>query len=85
VDAKAGATGPGSAVDPRVAKLLGEVWRHAKAIGVTGGADELLAAAGVPADGTAVLQGDPATLAAGLLELLAAHRAWARFAPVSAG
>jgi catalase len=81
VDAKAGAA-PSSA-DPRVAKMLSEVWRHAKAIGATGGAEEVLVAAGVPADGTAVVAGGTDTVAAGLLELLATHRAWERFAPVS--
>ncbi|MGI8457331.1 MAG: catalase [Propionibacteriaceae bacterium] len=85
VDAKAGTAGPGSAVDPRVAKLLGEVWRHAKAIGTTGDAEEVLGAAGVPSDGTGVLVGEAGVVAAGLLELLGTHRAWERFAPVSAG
>ncbi len=81
VDAKAGAAR--SAVDPRVVKLLGEAWRHAKAIGAVA-ADEVLTAADVPADGAGVVTGDAAGVAAGLLELLPAHRAWERFAPVSA-
>jgi len=81
VDAKAGAAH--AAADPRVAKMLGEVWRHAKAIGATGGAEEVLVAAGVSAGGSGVVAGEAGTVAAGLLELLAAHRAWERFAPVS--
>ncbi len=82
VDAKAGAAQSGA--DPRVVKMLGEVWRHAKAIGAISGAEEVLAAGGVPADGTGVVVGETGTVTAGLLELLAAHRAWERFAPVSA-
>ncbi len=82
VDAKADSAE--SAVDPRAVKLLAETWRHAKAIGATDGAEEVLAAAGVPADGTGVVGGEADAVAAALLELLAAHRAWARFPPVSA-
>ncbi len=62
--------------------MLGEVWRHAKAIGVTGGAEEVLVAAGVPADGTGV-GAEAGTVTARLLELLAAHRVWERFTLVS--
>ncbi len=83
VDAKAGAAG--AATDPRVAKMLGELWRHAKAIGAVDGAEKVLVTAGVPADGTGVVVGKAPVVAAGLLELMGAHRAWERFAPVSAG
>jgi catalase len=65
-------------------KLLDEMWRHAKAIGVVEKAQEVLTAAGVPADGTGVVSGETGLVAAGLLELLAAHRVWERFAPISA-
>jgi catalase len=82
VDAKAGAAHGGA--DPRVVKLLGEVWRHAKAIGVTAGAEAVLAEAGIPEDGVGLVRGDPAVVAAGVLELLSVHRAWQRFVPVSA-
>jgi catalase len=82
VDTKAGAAPTG--VDPRVVKLLGEVWRHAKAIGSTDDAAQVLVAAGVPVEGAGVVQGEAPAVAAALLELLAAHRAWERFAPVSA-
>ena len=82
VDAKAGM--PATASDPRVVKLVGEVWRHAKAIGSLDGADEVLAAAGATPDGVGVVRGDAASVAADLLELLGRHRAWDRFPPVSA-
>ena len=81
VDAKAAVAA--AAVDPRIVKLLQEVWRHAKAIGVTGSAEEVLTAAGVPSDGVGVVQGDPADVVAELVELLGTHRAWERFVPVS--
>ena len=82
VDAKAGA--PAAGVDPRVAKLLNEVWRHAKAIGVLDGAQDELAAAGVSPDDVGVVAGDARAVVAGLVELLGSHRVWERFAPVSA-
>jgi catalase len=83
VDTKAGA--PGRTADPRVVKLLGEAWRHAKAIGALDGGDTALAAAGVPGDGIGVVRGDARSVAAAVLVLLAAHRSWQRFPPVSAG
>ena len=82
VDAKAGAGAV--EVDPRVVKLLGEVWRHAKAIGMINGGEDVLAQAAVPVDGVGVVRGGAGEVAAGLLELLAGHRAWDRFEPVSA-
>jgi len=82
VDAKAGAA-QSSGADPRVVKMLGEAWRHAKAIGATGGSEEALAAAGVPGDGTGVVTGNAGAVGATVLELLAAHRVWDRFTPVS--
>ncbi|MBE7187162.1 catalase [Jatrophihabitans endophyticus] len=79
VDAKAGAGGgPTGRCDPRVRKLVEEAWRHAKALGAVGGTS---AFDGVP-DGD-VVAGAPDTVTAGVLDLLAAHRAWDRFAPVS--
>ncbi len=82
VDAKAGALV--SAADTRVVKLLGEVWRHAKAIGVVGAAEEVLREGGVPVAGTGVVSGEADTVSTSLLELLAEHRVWDRFTPVSA-
>ena len=84
VDAKAGVATAGTAVDPRVLKLLDETWRHAKAVAAVTGAEDTLTAAGVPVDGTGVVSGHPSAVAEDVLELLAGHRAWGRFAPVSA-
>ena len=79
LDAKAGAgDGPDAACDPRVRKMVEEAWRHAKGLG---GVGETTALAGVPTDD--VVTGAPDTVGAGILELLAAHRAWDRFTPVS--
>ncbi|MGV1004968.1 MAG: catalase [Candidatus Nanopelagicales bacterium] len=78
LDAKAGAPAD-PATDPRVAKMLGEVWRHAKPLGVLGATD----LAGIPAEGGGVVKGEAAAVVAGVLELLAAHRVWERFTPVS--
>ena len=82
VDAKAGASE--GATDPRIVKLLSEAWRHAKVIGVVSGAEDVLAAAGVPDGGPGVVRGEPDDVSAGLLELLAEHRVWERFTPVPA-
>ncbi len=79
IDAKSAAgDGPAAPSDPRVVKLLGEAWRHAKALGATDGA-AVLAAAGVPEAGAGVLSGDAAAIAQPLVDLLAAHRVWERF------
>ncbi len=83
LDAKAGADGR-SAVDPRVAKTLGELWRHAKTIGAVGAGQEALTAVGVPEDAPGVVTGKrPGAVAQDVLELLAQHRAWHRFTPSS--
>ena len=84
VDAKAGAATAGRTVDPRVVKLLDEAWRHVKAIAAVTGAEETLNAAGVPTSGTGVVSGNAATVASTVLEMLGTHRAWERFAAVSA-
>ena len=81
VDAKAGAAT--AAADPRMIKLLGEAWRHAKAIGVLDDADAVLDAAGVPREGVGVMRGNAGHVAQGLIDLLASHRSWERFTPVS--
>ncbi|MDQ2797066.1 MAG: catalase, partial [Actinomycetota bacterium] len=79
LDAKSEAGDGGTAPsDPRVVKLLGEAWRHAKAIGSVADAPAL-AAAGIPGDAAGVVAGDGAQTAAEILELLAAHRVWERF------
>jgi len=78
-DAKAGHSTAGKPVDPRVAKLVAEMFRHVKAIGVASDATDVLAAAGVAEDAPGVVVGEPATVVAELAGLLATHRVWERF------
>ncbi|MFF8513085.1 catalase [Streptomyces sp. NPDC015492] len=80
-DAKAGGTAKGTvAVDPRLALLVSEAFRHAKAIGGWAGAEHVLNAATVPADAPGVVLTDSGgTVLAGLTPLLAKHRVWDRF------
>ncbi len=75
------AAGPDDTVDPRIALLLGEAWRHAKAIGGWGEpARDTLTAAGLPADGEGVVLGeDPVQVLREVADLLAEHRVWKRF------
>ncbi|MFD7734342.1 hypothetical protein ACFV6F_28685 [Kitasatospora phosalacinea] len=81
-DAKAGAGGATGPVDPRIVLMLGEAWRHAKAIGALPAARRVLDAAGIAPDAPGVVVADDtATLLDGLTGLLAAHRAWDRFPP----
>lgn len=77
-DAKAGAPSP--TLDSRVALLLTEAFRHAKAIAAWGSGVSALQAAGIPDDGTGVVVGDaPDAVVRPVQELLAAHRVWERF------
>ncbi|WP_375498430.1 catalase [uncultured Jatrophihabitans sp.] len=76
-DAKAGT--PAAVVDPRVVKLAGEAWRHAKAIAAVGDSTALTDA-GITDQNPGVLVGSAAELAPQLLALLAEHRCWDRFA-----
>lgn len=77
-DAKAGR--PGTGVDPRLALLLSELFRHSKAIGGWGAAGDCLDAAGIPRDAAGLAVGEGAEdVVARLTELLKAHRAWDRF------
>lgn len=77
-DAKAGE--PAAALDPRLVLLLGELYRHAKAIGGWGAAGASLDAAGIPRDAAGLALGEgPADVVARVTDLLAAHRAWDRF------
>ncbi|MFD5918009.1 catalase [Kitasatospora sp. NPDC058201] len=80
-DAKAGAPGnPGAPVDPRITLLLAEAWRHAKAIGGWGTAEQALTAAGIPAGAPGiVLGGVGEEVVDRVVGLLAAHRVWDRF------
>ncbi len=77
-DAKAGE--PTSGVDPRIVLMLGEAFRHAKAVGGWAGSTDVLAAAGV-LDGIpgVVAATDAASAVAAVADLLASHRVWERF------
>jgi catalase len=77
-DAKAGE--PAGAPDPRIALMLSEAYRHAKAIGFWGSGSAVLDAAGIPQAAAGVAAGDDAaSVTSAVSELLAAHRAWERF------
>ncbi|MYV66467.1 catalase HPII, partial [Streptomyces sp. SID2131] len=75
--------GQGAApVDPRLALLLSEAFRHAKAIGGWAGAESVLNASSVPADAPGVVLADSGeAVLSGLTPLLAKHRVWDRFPP----
>ena len=81
LDAKA--DGSGDSLDPRVRTLLAQAWRHAKPIAALPEAGTVLDGAGIDRAGVGVLVGDAATVASGLVELLARHRVWERFEPAS--
>lgn len=77
-DAKAGE--PVESPDPRVALMVSEAYRHAKAIGTWGSGSSVLAAAGIPSEAPGIAAGqDAAAVTSAVQELLAAHRAWDRF------
>jgi catalase len=76
-DAKAGA--PAAVSDPRVVKLVGEAWRHAKAIGVIEAETTLVETGATPFD-VGIAVGTAKQVAPKLLKLLGQHRAWDRFA-----
>ncbi len=71
-------------VDPRVRLMIGEMFRHGKAIGGWGDAEVALVAAGCdPVDAGVVLGEDPASVLAEVIALLGAHRVWNRFPAMS--
>jgi len=77
-DAKAGE--PVAAPDPRVALMLSEAYRHAKAIGVWGTGSDVLEAIGIRQETVGIAAGDNAAeVISEVAGLLAAHRAWDRF------
>jgi catalase len=77
-DAKAGAAA--TSVDPRVALLLDEVYRHAKVIGAWGAGIDALRAAGHSVDDVGVVTGDDAgSVLDDVLGMLGQHRVWERF------
>jgi catalase len=79
-DAKAGAAGT-TVLDPRVALLLDEVWRQAKAIGAWGPGRTALEAVAVSPEAEGVETGDAVGDVLGpVLDAMTRHRAWDRFA-----
>ncbi|MFD3533667.1 catalase [Streptomyces sp. NPDC058664] len=80
-DAKAGhATTDAPLLDPRVALLLTEAYRHGKAIGATGEGATALEAARLSADAPGVVLGeDTGQVLSELAGLLGRHRVWQRF------
>ena len=86
-DAKSGdpADADEVAVDPRVRLMIGETFRHGKAIGGWGDAATAFAAAGCdPVDDGVVLGDDPTAVLDEVVTLLGAHRVWERFPVTSA-
>jgi catalase len=82
-DAKAGAPVADLALDPRIALLVSEAYRHAKAVGaVSNGAS--LEAAGIPGDAPGVVGGKLPEIVSELTTLLGTHRVWDRFASTAA-
>ena len=60
--------------------MLGEAFRHAKAVGAWGPGAEALSAAGCSPDAAGVVvAGGGAEAVAQIADLLAAHRVWDRF------
>ncbi|MEV7625537.1 catalase [Actinoplanes sp. NPDC089786] len=82
LDAKAGADGR-SSVDPRVALLVEECWRHAKAIGAWGAGATVLQEVGATGPGVVTAKSGEEAFAA-VTRLLAAHRVWERFPAATA-
>ena len=84
-DAKAGnGTADAAAADPRVLLMLAEAYRHAKPLAGWDGAQQVLSAAGIPAQAPGVLAGEDATqVLTATVGLLGQHRVWDRF-PVPA-
>lgn len=82
MDAKAGFAAPGE-VDPRVAMLIAETFRHSKAIGGWAGSEVALAAAGCESGVGVVLDDSPLSVLQSVTDLLALHRVWDRFPPAS--
>ena len=66
--------------DARVVRLVDEISRQGKAIGAFEDAGGLLASAGVATDAPGVVVGTATEVTAGVLDALAAHRAWERVA-----
>ncbi|AWB93451.1 catalase [Aeromicrobium chenweiae] len=79
VDAKGAAPSVGI-LDPRVALLVQEAYRHGKALGGWGDAATVLEGSGLPDAPTGVYIGDDAAdVVTNVMTLLGAHRVWERF------
>ena len=80
-DAKSAARTDDAAVDPRVALLLTEAYRHAKAIGAWGSGARALSAAGCDTEAPGiVVHDDPQVVLTQVVDLMGEHRVWKRFA-----
>ncbi|MBY8882236.1 catalase [Streptomyces sp. PLK6-54] len=76
----AGSPSGDAPVDARLLTLVGEAYRHGKALGAYDGGDALLAAAGAQTSSAGVISGDSGTGVLGqVAELLGSHRVWDRF------
>jgi catalase len=80
-DAKVGnGTTDPAVADPRVLLMLAEAYRHAKPIAGWDDAQQVLSAAGIPAQAPGVLAGEDATqVLTATIGLLGQHRVWDRF------
>ncbi|WP_327267992.1 catalase [Streptomyces sp. NBC_01218] len=76
------ATAAVTAIEPRLLLMVGEAYRHGKAIGAWGDGVDALSAAGLPAGSPGVVTGEAAPqVLETVTSLLGAHRAWDRFTP----
>ncbi len=80
-----GSPSPAHPIDPRVALLLTEAYRHGKALLALDGSAAALSSLGLPTDAAGVLAADGAASVPALVELMSRHRAWERFAQASPG
>ena len=70
----------GGPIDARIETLLDQVYRHAKAIAIATGGEDVARQAGIDPGTAGVITGDPDSLADDLLALMGGHRVWDRFA-----
>lgn len=78
-DAKSGEDTSGIDVDPRVVKMVSEMYRHCKAIAVLPEATAVLAAAGVEEAAVGVVVEALSAAVSELARMLGTHRVWERF------
>ena len=72
-------------LDPRVARLLGEMYRHCKPIATTPEATSALSYAGLPNKGPGLVSAAADAAVTKLAALLEQHRVWDRFPPEGGG